>query len=62
MKMDMNVATVLLLGFASGEYCNPPSITSGNRLHQERAPRGSQQEAERMAAAQAKRERKAKRK
>jgi hypothetical protein len=37
----------------------PSSITSGNRYHQERARPGSPEEAERKAAAEAKRARKA---
>lgn len=59
MKIDHNVAAVLLLGLASGEFKFAPHITQGNRLHAERAPRGSAEEAERLAAAAAKRARKA---
>jgi hypothetical protein len=61
MKIDHNVATVLLLGLAAGELRYPPTATSSNRLHTERAPRGSAAEAERMAAAEAKRARRASR-
>jgi hypothetical protein len=61
MKIDQNVAAVLLMGFADGTLRNPPSITSGNRIHIERARPGSPEEAERMAAAEAKRQRKLKR-
>jgi hypothetical protein len=57
MKIDHNVAAVLLMGTLR----NPPSIISGNRIHTERARPGSPEEAERMAAAEAKRQRKLKR-
>jgi hypothetical protein len=57
--MDHNLAAVLLLGLASGEFKFARGIASGNRLHTERAPRGSAEEADRLAAAAAKRARKA---
>jgi hypothetical protein len=58
MKMNHNLATVILLGLASGEFSFPRGMASGNRLHTERAPRGSAEEADRIAAAAAKRARK----
>lgn len=57
MKMNHNLAVALLMGLASGEFRNAPSCTSGNRLHRERAPAGSAEESERIAAADAKRAR-----
>lgn len=59
MKIDHNVAAVLLMGFASGAFRNPPTMTSRNRMHIDRARPGSAEETERMAAAAAKRARKA---
>lgn len=62
MKINQNLAAALLMGLASGEYRYRRGITDGNRTHMDRAPRGSTQEAERIAAAEAKRARRAKRK
>jgi len=59
MKINHNVAAALLMGFTSGAFRNPSSAVSGNRLHTDRAQRGSPKEAERIAAAQTKRARKA---
>jgi hypothetical protein len=59
MKMDHNLVAAMLIGMAAGEYRFPSRITDRNRLHTERAPRGSAAEADRMAAAEAKRARKA---
>lgn len=59
MKINHNLAAALLMGITRGIFRNPPTITSGNRLHSERAPRGSPEAVERMAAAKAKRARKA---
>lgn len=58
MRIDHNVAAALLMGLVTGELRMPPSITSGNRVHGERARKGSHEEAERLAAAEAKRQRK----
>jgi hypothetical protein len=58
MKLDQNLAAVMLLGLTAGEFRMPRGMTDGNRLHMERAPRGSQAERDRMAAAEAKRQRK----
>ena len=87
MRMDHNLAAVLLLGLAAGaapgvelgsrpeldvlninlrrkrtfavdRYQMPRGMTANNRLHTERAPRGSAEEADRIAAAAAKRARK----
>ena len=54
MKIDHNVAAVLLLGLASGEFKFPRGMASGNRLHSERAPRGSAEEISRIAEGEAK--------
>jgi hypothetical protein len=59
MKIDHNVAAVILAGLASGEFRMPRSMAWLNRLHSERAPRGSAEEAARIAAAETKRVRKA---
>jgi hypothetical protein len=59
MKINQNVAAVLLIGLASGEFTFPRGMASGNRLHTERARAGSVEEAARIAAAAAKRQRKA---
>lgn len=66
MKMSHVVAAVILMGLAapigSGrELRFKRSITAGNRLHTGRAPRGSIEAAERIAAAEAKRTRKLRR-
>ncbi len=55
MKINHNVAAVLLLGLASGEFKFPRGMASGNRLHTERAPLGSREEAARIAEGDAKR-------
>ncbi len=55
MKMNHTLAAALLLGLGSGTLRNPQSITSGNRLHTERAPRGSSLEAQRIEAAERRR-------
>jgi hypothetical protein len=57
-RIDLNVATAMLLGLAAGEL-RIPRITDGNRMHTNRAPAGSVEAAERIAAAEAKRARKA---
>ncbi len=56
MKMNQNVAAVLLMGFAQGEFRFPSRV---NTQCSDRAPRGSALESERLAAAEAKRARKA---
>ena len=55
MKMDHNLAAVLLLGLVSGEFKFPRGAASGNRLHTERAHAGSAEEAARIAEGDAKR-------
>lgn len=66
MKMPHILAAALLMGLAapigSGrEIRFRRSIASGNRLHLDRAPRGSIEAADRIAAAEAKRARKLRR-
>jgi hypothetical protein len=58
MKINHNLAAALLTSFAQG-WRRPPSITDGNRIHTERAPRGSALEAERIAAAERRRRQRA---
>ena len=55
MKIDHNVAAVLLMGLASSEFKFPRGMASGNRLHTERARAGSAEEAARIAEGDAKR-------
>lgn len=55
MKINHTVAAVLLMGPASGEFKFPRGMVSGNRLHTERAPRGSAEEAARIAEGDARR-------
>ena len=59
MKINHTLAAALLQGIASGTLRYPRNATSGNRLHTERARPGGTEEAERIAAAQARRERRA---
>jgi hypothetical protein len=65
--MDTNLLAALVMSMNVGHrsmdaarFCRP-SILDGNRIHRERAPRGSALADERKAAAQAKRDRKLKR-
>ena len=58
-KINHNVAAALLMGLTDGSLRNAPAITSGNRLHTDRAPPGSPESFERIAAAEAKRARRA---
>ena len=59
MKMNHLLAAVLLSALApGGTHKLPRQITAGNRLHRDRAPRGSQAERDRIEAAEAKRQRK----
>jgi hypothetical protein len=59
MKINHNVAAALLMGLTSGALKWPRRITDSNRLHTDRAPPGSPESFERIAAAEAKRQRKA---
>ena len=59
MKIDHNVAAAMIMGLTNGTLRNAPAITSGNRLHTDRAPPGSPESFERIAAAEAKRARRA---
>lgn len=59
MKIDHTLAATLLIGLTNGSLQYPRHITQNNRMHTDRAPRGSPQEAERILDAQLKRERKA---
>ena len=60
MKINHNVAAALIMGFTSGALkLWPRRITDSNRLHTERAPPGSPEAFERIAAAEAKRQRRA---
>lgn len=59
MKMNLNTAAALLAMLAAGDIIYPRGIASGNRVHTDRAPRGSVEERERIAAAETKRARKA---
>lgn len=59
MKMNHTVAAAILLGLTDGSLLNPPSIAIRNRLHTERARPGSPEALERIAAAEAKRARRA---
>jgi len=59
MKIQHNVAAALLMGLAAGVLQFPRGMTSSNRLHTERARPGSAEEIERIAAAEAKRQRRA---
>lgn len=59
MKLDTTVAAAMLIGLTSGELRWPRHSAQGNRLHTDRARRGSPEERERLAAAEAKRARKA---
>lgn len=59
MKIDRTLAAALLIGLTSGAMQYPRHVTQNNRMHTDRAPRGSPQEAERILDAQLKRERKA---
>ena len=56
MKMNQNVAAALLMGLAQGEFRFALRV---NTQGSDRAPRGSALETERLAAAEAKRARKA---
>lgn len=58
MLKDTNVAAALLMVAASGSRFHRRQITDANRVHVNYAPTGSALEAERMAAAEAKRARK----
>lgn len=58
MKMNHNLAAALLTGITSGQFGYPRSCTSGNRIHTDRAPKGSAEAIARIAAADAKRQRK----
>lgn len=58
MKINHNLAAALILGLVSGAFKNSPSITSGNRIHTNRAPRGSASERDALERAAAKRARK----
>ena len=62
MKINHTVAAAILLGLTDGSLRTAPSIASGNRLHTERARPGSPEALERIAAAEARRARRAKRK
>lgn len=62
MKMNHTVAATILLGLTNGSLRVGPSITSRNRWHTDRAGFGSPESRERIAAAEAKRARRAKRK
>jgi hypothetical protein len=53
--MNHNLAAALLLELAWGEFKCTRGICSRNRLHSERAPAASAEEAQRIAAAEAKR-------
>jgi hypothetical protein len=55
MKMDHNLAAVMLLGLAAGEFRFPSRITDRNRLHTERARAGSAEELARITESEAKR-------
>lgn len=55
MKIDHNVAAVLLMGLARGEFTFPRGMASGNRLHTDRARAGSVEETARIAEGEAKR-------
>lgn len=57
--MNHNLVAAMLIGMVSGEFRQPRRPTDKNRLHTERARRGSPEEADRIAAAEAKRARKA---
>lgn len=59
MKLDHTVATAMLLGLVQGTLRMPPAITDTNRHHRDRGRPGSPEAVERMAAAAAKRARKA---
>jgi hypothetical protein len=59
MKINHNLAAALIMGLTSGAYQFPRGATSSNRVHTNRAPRGSAEEAVRLTAAEAKRARKA---
>lgn len=57
--MNHTLAAALLMGLSSGTLRQPKSCTSGNRIHTERAPRGSPEHLRALADAEAKRVRKA---
>jgi hypothetical protein len=59
MKMNHTVVAAILMGLYDGTLRNPRSITNSNRLHTDRARRGSPEERERLDAAAAKRARRA---
>ena len=57
LKAEANVMAAMLMGLVSGEF-RMRTATDGNRIHRDRAPEGSPQAIERIAAAEAKRQRK----